>query len=296
MTRRVLITGSEGFTGRYVAAALQDKGWQIIRTGIKAQPGHEDYICADLCSPDDVAKLVRDARADAVIHLAAVAFVAHGDPGAFYEINVVATRHLLAALADSQHKPTSIVLASSANIYGNQTAGILSETTTPNPANDYAVSKLAMEYMAKLWMDRLPITITRPFNYTGVSQNPFFLVPKIVQHCREKRATIELGNLDVGRDFSDVRDVAAVYATLAEHPMAGEVLNICSGHCHQLNEVVAMAQSISQHTLQVQVDPRLVRDNEVRELRGDITKLAQLMGDQPRHDLSSTLQWMLNAK
>ena len=296
MTRRVLITGSEGFTGRYVAAALQDKGWQIIRTGIKAQPGHEDYICADLCSPDDVAKLIRDARADAVIHLAAVAFVAHGDPSAFYDINVVATRHLLAALADSQHKPTSIVLASSANIYGNQTAGILSETTTPNPANDYAVSKLAMEYMAKLWMDRLPITITRPFNYTGVGQNRFFLVPKIVQHCREKRATIELGNLDVGRDFSDVRDVAAVYATLAEHPMAGEVLNICSGHCHQLHEVVAMAQSISQHTLQVQVDPRLVRDNEVRELRGDSSKLAQLMGDQPRHDLSSTLQWMLNAK
>ena len=296
MTRRVLITGSEGFTGRYVAAALHDKGWQVIRTGIKAQPGCEDYICADLCSPDDVAKLVRDARADAVIHLAAVAFVAHGDPSAFYDINVVATRHLLAALADSQHPPTSVVLASSANIYGNQTAGTLSETTTPNPANDYAVSKLAMEYMAKLWMERLPITITRPFNYTGVGQNPFFLVPKIVQHCREKQATIELGNLNVGRDFSDVRDVAAVYATLAEHPMAGEVLNICSGECHQLNDVVAMAQSISQHTLQVQVDQGLVRDNEVRELRGDNTKLARLMGDQPRHDLSSTLQWMLNAK
>jgi nucleoside-diphosphate-sugar epimerase len=129
MTRRVLITGSEGFTGRYVAAALQDKGWQVIRTGIKAQPGCEDYICADLCSPNDVAKLVRNARPDAVIHLGLpLPFVAHGDPSAFYEINVVATRHLLAALADSQHKPTSIVLASSANIYGNQTAGTLSET------------------------------------------------------------------------------------------------------------------------------------------------------------------------
>ena len=294
MTRRVLITGSEGFTGRYVAAAWQDKDWEIIRTGINAQPAYEDYICADLRSPDDVTKLVRDARADAVIHLAAVAFVAHGDPSAFYEINVVATRHLLAALAESEHKPSSVVLASSANIYGNQTAGTLSESTSPNPANDYAVSKLAMEYMAKLWMDRLPITITRPFNYTGVGQNPVFLVPKIVQHCREKHATIELGNLNVGRDFSDVRDVAAAYATLAERPMAGEILNICSGHCHQLRDLVAMAQSISEHSLQVQVDPRLVRDNEVRVLRGDVTKLAHLMGDQPRHDLSSTLQWMLN--
>ena len=294
MTRRVLITGSEGFTGRYVAAALQDKGWQIIRTGINEQPAHEDYICADLRSPDDVARLINDARADAVIHLAAVAFVAHGDPSAFYDMNVVATRHLLAALAESGHKPASVVLASSANIYGNQAAGTLSETTAPNPANDYAVSKLAMEYMAKLWMDRLPITITRPFNYTGVGQSPFFLVPKIVQHCLEKHATIELGNLDVGRDFSDVRDVAAIYATLAERPMAGEILNICSGHCHQLSDVLAMAQIISEHTLQVKVDQRLVRDNEVRVLRGDVTKLAHLMGDQPRHDLSSTLQWMLS--
>jgi GDP-6-deoxy-D-talose 4-dehydrogenase len=294
MTRRVLITGSEGFTGRYVAAALRDKHWQIIRTGINAQPAYEDYICADLRSPEDVARLVHDARADAVIHLAAVAFVAHGDPSAFYDINVVATRHLLAALAESRHKPSSIVLASSANIYGNQTAGTLSETTTPNPANDYAVSKLAMEYMSKLWVDRLPITITRPFNYTGVGQNPFFLVPKIVKHCREKHTMIELGNLDVGRDFSDVRDVAAVYATLAERPMAGEILNICSGNCHQLRDVVTMAQSISEHTLQIQVDQRLVRDNEVKVLRGDVTKLAHLMGDQPRHDLSSTLQWMLN--
>ena len=294
MTRRVLITGSEGFTGRYVAAALQDKNWQIIRTGINPLPTYEDYICADLRCPDDVARLVQDARADAVIHLAAVAFVAHGDPSDFYNINVVATRHLLTALAESRHKPTSIVLASSANIYGNQTAGTLRENTTPNPANDYAVSKLAMEYMAKLWMDRLPITITRPFNYTGVGQNPFFLVPKIVQHCREKQPMIELGNLDVGRDFSDVRDVAAVYATLAERPMAGEVLNICSGHCHPLSDVVAMAQSISQHTLKVQVDQRLVRDNEVRVLRGDVNKLRQLMGGQPRHDLSSTLQWMLS--
>jgi nucleoside-diphosphate-sugar epimerase len=226
--------------------------------------------------------------------LAAVAFVAHGDPSAFYEINVVATRHLLAALADSHHKPSSVVLASSANIYGNQTAGTLNETTTPNPANDYAVSKLAMEYMAKLWMDRLPITITRPFNYTGVGQNPFFLVPKIVQHCREECATIELGNLDVGRDFSDVRDVADIYATLAERPIEGEALNICSGQCHQLSDVLVMAQSISQHTLKVQVNQSLVRDHEVKELRGDITKLAQLMGNQPRHDLSSTLQWMLN--
>lgn len=293
MPGRVLVTGSEGFTGRYVTAALERQGWQVISTGVKSQNNRKNYIQADLSKPSHVTELVHSARADAVIHLAAIAFVAHGDPSAFYALNVVATRHLLAALAESAYQPTSVVLASSANIYGNQTAGTLSETTSPNPANDYAVSKLAMEYMAKLWMDRLPITITRPFNYTGVGQNPFFLVPKIVQHCRDKQATIELGNLDVGRDFSDVRDVAAVYATLAAQPMAGETINICSGQCYQLSEVVAMAQDISQHAMNIQVDQHLVRDNEVKELRGDTTKLAKVMGQHTYKDLPATLAWML---
>ena len=153
MTGRVLVTGSEGFTGRYVTAALERQGWQVISTGVKALDTRKDYIQADLSNPSHVSELVRSARADAVIHLAAIAFVAHGDPSAFYALNVVATRHLLAALAESTHQPTSVVLASSANIYGNQTAGTLSETTTPevwfiDPSNGVGSSCSALRLAA----------------------------------------------------------------------------------------------------------------------------------------------------
>ena len=179
MTGRVLVTGSEGFTGQYVTAALECQGWQVISTGVKALDTRKDYIQADLSNPSQVTELVHSARADAVIHLAAIAFVAHGDPGAFYALNVVATRHLLAALAECAHQPTSVVLASSANIYGNQTAGTLSETTTPNPANDYAVSKLAMEYMAKMPVTVLAAYFGAPAVWVGkAADTPFDFIIK----------------------------------------------------------------------------------------------------------------------
>ena len=118
--------------------------------------------------------------------------------------------------------------------------GTLDETTPPAPSNDYAVSKLAMEYMARLYESRLPIVITRPFNTIGVGQSDSFLIPKIISHTRKRATLIELGNLDVARDFSDVRIVVQLYQRLLDTPAAvGQTFNVCSGKAWTLNEVLA---------------------------------------------------------
>ena len=288
--RRVLITGLGGFTGRYVQAASEQRGWEVWGLGAQPAPaGAQRYLQVDLADSAALAHAVAQARPQAVVHLAAIAFVGHGDADAFYRVNLLGTRHLLTALAALPQPPARVLLASSANVYGNQTGGTLDEATAPQPANDYAISKLAMEHMARLWAAHLPITIVRPFNYTGVGQSEDFLLPKIVAHFRRRAARIELGNLDVWRDFSDVRAVAEAYCRLLDAPSAvGTTVNLCSGQSHSLRGIITMAEQITGHRLQVQVNPAFVRANEVKTLLGNPARLHSLIG-------ADWTNWMLEA-
>jgi nucleoside-diphosphate-sugar epimerase len=174
---------------------------------------------------------------------------------------------------------------------------MLNEKTPPAPANDYAVSKLAMEHMARLWMDRLPLCIVRPFNYTGVGQDKKFLIPKIVSHFQQKKAVIELGNLDIWREFGDVRTVAETYRKLLEKTLpSGKIINVCTGQAHSLREVVALCEKISGHRLEILVNPKFVRANEVRMLIGDNGYLQTLIGPWDGPGFQETLRWMLEEK
>lgn len=287
---RVLVTGHRGFTGRYVVEALHAAGCQVF--GLSATPAELDQHGIDLLDRKQVAAVVAEVRPEAVIHLAAIAFVAHGDAEEMYRTNVVGTRHLLEALAALPQAPAKVLLASSANVYGNSDVELLDEAVPPSPANDYAVSKLAMEYMARLWMDRLPIVLARPFNYTGVGQAENFLLPKIVSHFQRGERTIELGNIDVARDFQDVRFVADAYARLLGADAAGKTVNLCSGNSVSLLDVIGMMQEIAGYAIEVRVNPAFVRANEVARLTGDNRRLRDLIGPLNIIPLRQTLEWM----
>lgn len=289
---RALITGLNGFTGQYLAQALQSAGYTV--TGLSNQAA-ESVLNCDLLDREGLFEVMSQVQPDVVVHLAAIAFVAHGDVDAIYRTNVVGTRNLLDALVSSGCKPRSVLLASSANIYGNATVEPITESTAPAPANDYAVSKLTMEYMARLWFDQLPITLVRPFNYTGAGQSLNFLLPKIVDHFKRRAPVLELGNLDVARDFSDVRSVVERYRLLLEAGLSGEVFNICSGQGHSLLEVVQMMCELTGHNPEIRVNPAFVRANEVHRLVGSRTKLDTAIGAVPNIPLRDTLNWMLES-
>ena len=298
---KILVTGADGFTGRYLAAELQRAGYEVHGlvhkpVALGKVPGVRALHVADLSDAARLAAVVNEVQPDKVAHLAAIAFVAHGDIEAIYRTNLVGTRHLLEALAQSNAPLDAVLLASSANVYGNSVGGVLDENTPPAPANDYAVSKLAMEYAARLYAGRLPLIMARPFNYTGVGQAESFLIPKIVNHVRRRAPLIELGNLDVARDFSDVRNVVQSYRRLLEAPAAvGQTFNVCSGHAWSLSDVLAMVREISGHDFEVRVNPDFVRQNELKTLLGSRAKLDAVVGEVPEITLRDTLRWMLEA-
>jgi nucleoside-diphosphate-sugar epimerase len=288
--RHALVTGVHGFTGAYVRDELLNAGYEVAGTVVGA-PGVGE-LALDITSIDACRRVIDEVRPSHIVHLAAISFVAHADALEMYNVNVMGTLNLLQACIDVGHRPEKILIASSANVYGNA-AGVIDESVAPAPVNYYATSKIAMEYLVRTWFDRLPIVVTRPFNYTGRGQTERFLVPKIVAHFVQRRPFIELGNLDVARDFSDVRTVVRIYRGLLESTVSGEVVNICSGQPRTLLEVVDMVRRSSGHDLQIRINPAFVRENEVKVLVGSAERLRQLLPDIPTIDFGETISWMV---
>jgi nucleoside-diphosphate-sugar epimerase len=151
--------------------------------------------------------------------------------------------------------------------------------------------------ISRLWSTSIPTTIVRPFNYTGNGQGKQFVIPKIVHHFAQRKASIELGNLDVAREFNDVRFVADVYTKLLEIDSASieATLNICTGRTYTLLEVIRELSDITGNSINIVVDERFVRSNDPKVLGGDPQTLRSVIPDQEQFRLRDTLQWMLNS-
>ncbi len=292
--KKVLLTGVDGFTGKYVANELIEKGYQVV--GLVYKNAVKGQVECDLTDRQAVKNCLAEVKPDYVIHLAALSFVGHADQKAFYDVNVFGALNILEMAKELGLHFEKVIFASSANIYGNPT-GIekIDESVIPAPVNHYAMSKLAMEHMAKLWFSEFPLVITRPFNYTGPGQAEQFLIPKIVSHFKRSATEIELGNIDVYRDFSDVRDVAKAYVSLLESDACSEIVNLCSGNVSSLSSIISKMEDIAGYKINVKVNPAFVRANEIKVLGGDNTKLMSLTGFKPTINIDQTLLDMYNA-
>jgi GDP-6-deoxy-D-talose 4-dehydrogenase len=271
---RVLITGANGFTGRHLSARLAGYGAVVFGLGFgqATSVSVAESLDADIHDKSALVNWLRHTRPTHIVHLAALSHTV-GEPLPFYDINVLGTESLLEAIKLSSIEPPRVIVASSASVYGNPGKIRASENQPLLPLSHYGVSKAAMEMVVAKWFGYMPILVVRPFNYTGEGQSEGFVYAKIIGAHRRKEKRLILGNLNVSRDLSDVNYVCEAYLGLLLSDAHSHAVNICSGRATTLQNVLDVMADISGYRPKVEIDPALIRQDDINYLCGDTALL-----------------------
>lgn len=287
---RLLVTGASGFVGHHLACLL------ALDDGIELTPLPAGTDLRDRAALEATCLALRP---DAVIHLAAQSFVPRSfeAPEETYAVNFLGTLHLLEALKNSSFDGTFLFVGSS-DVYGLVGTGQLpiTEQMLLAPRSPYAVSKAAAELLCRQWSvtEKMRIVMTRPFNHIGPGQDLRFAVSGFCRqvaliHLGKQAPVIEVGDLGVTRDFTDVRDVVRAYLALLEKGSSGDVYNICSGREILLADVLPQLRAISGVDFEIRVDASRFRPAEQRRVCGSALKLEQATGWRPTIPFTQTL-------
>ncbi|MHB2250757.1 GDP-mannose 4,6-dehydratase [Pseudomonas fitomaticsae] len=295
MKKSLFVTGLSGFVGQHIQSRLQedDASWRLL---------HCDSPY-DLTKPDSLTDLWPQLP-DAVIHLAGQTFVpeAFRDPARTFDINLLGTLNLLQALKARGFKGTFLYV-SSGDVYGQveESALPITELQPPCPRNPYAVSKLSAEFLSLQWglSEGWPVLVARPFNHIGTGQKESFVIASAArQISRIKQGLqapqLEVGDIDVTRDFLDVGDVVSAYFALLDKGTPGQVYNICSGHEQSIRSLIEQLGDLAEVELQLVQDPARLRRADQRRVCGSHQRLARITGWTPQITTQQSLRAILS--
>lgn len=263
-----------------------------------------DVPRVDLSQPGGLDGFLADGPPDAVIHLAGQTFVPQSfrDPAGTLQVNLLGTLNLLESLKRSGFSG-AFLFVSSGDVYGQVAEEQLpiTEQLLPRPRNPYGVSKVAAELLCQQWSFNEPwrMMVARPFNHVGAGQKADFVLPAVARQLARIRrgwqdAYIEVGDIDVTRDFLDVRDVISAYFALLEQGQSGEVYNVCSGREYRVRDLIDQLAKLAGVELEIRQDPQRLRRAEQRRVCGSSAKLQTRTGWQPAHAMERTLQDVLD--
>ena len=314
---RCLITGIAGFAGRHLAALLLARGDDVYGTLHRSDSrdrlrqlsvrhaGFADRLhVADVSDAEAIAAVVAAVEPQAIYHLAGMTFIPDSvaDPAATMRVNVLGTVNVFAAV--QRHAPRCRVIAvSSADAYGLvQPAELPVREDVPfRPLSPYGASKAAVDLLAHQWSHGagLDVVRVRPFNHTGPGQRPDFVCPDFARQLvlvarGERPPLLSVGDLDLVRDFSDVRDVVAAYAALCARGASGEAYNVCSGVGRSVRSVLETLSEIVGVSVRTEVAGERLRQVSVPVLVGSAEKLHAATGWKPRCDWRETLEGVVS--
>lgn len=311
---RFLITGIGGFVGHHLARyVLQEPGAEVfgLLRGDKLPESFErefsdqvTVVRCDLMDGEAVARAVADVQPEAIFHLAARSSVAESlaDPVGTITNNVVGQINLLEAAVRLGTRPRILVVGSDEE-YGQVRPGELPirEDAELRPVTPYGVSKVAQDLLGFQYFvaHGLPVVRVRPFNTIGPGQDARFVASSFAWQIARVEAglqepAVHVGNLDVRRDITDVRDmVSAMYLALAKGE-PGQVYNLCSGRSVRIGQLLEILLSLSDVPIRVEQDPARVRAVDIPEHVGDSTRFRRLTGWHPKVQLEQTLRDILD--
>lgn len=301
---RVIVTGANGFTGKYLMRELMRHGIRSIGIWHANQPGVQgecEWARLDLTNRDACSSLIHRLQPDAIVHLAAQSSVvaSKDHPVQTIEDNVIGTVNLLEAVRTSG-SDIRCILAGTAAVYDASAcnAGITEES--PVKCNHmYALTKRIQEQIAERYrIDYgMEILCTRPFNYTGYLQGEHCFIPSLCRQVSDikkgkKEPILTLGNLKVSRDFSDVRDVARAYRLLLNKNVPCGIYNIASGKAVRLMDIVRYLCEKAKLEITIDVNPALVRKDDIESICGNADKIKSETGWESSCSIFDTADWI----
>ena len=311
---RFFVTGISGFAGVHLAERLLEGGHEVFGIGLDGwtprfermaagRVGRDALFEADLRDASAVRSAVERCRPAGIFHLAGITSVpqSNADPRAAYEVNLFGTLAVLDAMRVAVPRARAIIVTS-AEIYGRVSASDLPirETQTLRPLSPYGVSKAAADLAAQQahLTNGLDVIRARPFNHTGPGQAPIFVCSEFARAvaAAEKGqgpTVLRVGNLDVERDFSDVRDVVRGYVALFERGRSGEAYNLASGRPRTIREVLDHLLAKSRTKMTIETDPAKVRPREGVRMQASIEQAERDAGWRPEIPLDRTLDDLL---
>ena len=316
---KVLVSGISGFVGVHLAARLLEAGHRLA--GFAAAPDSPALEALHRRRPDlfpsgavrtldvrdaaGVREAMRAEKPDAVIHLAGIAFApeAGRNPRLAYEVNFLGTVNVLEVVRD-EALGARVLLPTSGDLYGAfEPADLpLRETQPLRPVSPYGVSKAAAD-LAGFQFHRqhgLDVVRVRPFNHTGPGQSPAFVCSEFARavaaiEAGKAEPVLRTGNLDVERDFHDVRDTVRAYEGLLEKGVAGEVYHVAAGRSVSIRSILDHLVGRSRVAIRVETDPGKVRPGEVPRIEVDVAKIRDAIGWRAGIPLEQTLDELLAA-
>ncbi len=292
---KALITGSEGFVGKYLRAELEAHGYDV--TGLDLAPG-EKTVAVNLLEAEKVDALLEEMQPEVIFHLAGQANVGLSwkKPAMTTEINLVAAINLMEAVR--KHCPAcAMVLVGSSDEYGNlrEKGQLVSEETPLQPMTPYAISKIAQEQMGQAYARAygMRICMTRSFNHGGAGQKPGFMIPDFAQDIvkveRGEADAVSVGNLSSKRDFTHVKDIVRAYRLIAEKGKAGEIYNVGSGKTYSAQEVLDRLIGMAKCPVAVRQDPARMRPSDTPVICCDNSKIRNDTGWKPELTIDDIL-------